>query len=106
MILRKVSYFYTKNIVIRFCNRQTLIYMEKAKEQLMKYREMLWQMEMDMLIDMGSDFTIEFREGTLLINGRVQPSRVQEKFGKYFREGNENIYKKRQEPIYRVPVFN
>jgi hypothetical protein len=90
--------------------------MEKAKEsvnrpsllpasQLEKYREMLWQMEMDRLIDMGNDFTIEFREGALLIDGHVQPPSVLEKFRKYFREENENIYKKKPVPVFSQVRF-
>jgi hypothetical protein len=68
--------------------------MEKTKEQLAIYREMLWQMEMDRLIDMGRDFTIEFQEGILLINGREQPPRVQDKYRNYFSEDNRRIFKK------------
>ncbi|HZE83874.1 MAG TPA: hypothetical protein VE035_06160 [Puia sp.] len=81
--------------------------MEKTNEQLVKYREMLWQMEMDMLIDMGKDYTIEFREGILLIDGRVQPSRVQDKYRNYFEEETGKIFKKTETPKkeFRVTEF-
>ena len=81
--------------------------MEKTNEQLVKYREMLWQMEMDMLIDMGKDYIIEFREGILLIDGRVQPSRVQDKYRNYFKEKTGKIFKKTETPKkeFRVTEF-
>lgn len=55
---------------------------------------MLWLMEMDRLIDMGKDYVIEFRGGALLIDGREQPWRVQDKYRNYFIEENGKIFKK------------
>ena len=48
-------------------------------------------MEKDGLLKTDQDYTIEFKNGTLTINGKVQPKEVTDKYSKYMRKESFTI---------------
>ncbi|MFT3825118.1 MAG: hypothetical protein QM731_14435 [Chitinophagaceae bacterium] len=60
--------------------------MEKAKKELEAYQEMVYSMEKDNLLDTKKDYTIEYKNGELLINDKKQPAAVVEKYKSYFKK--------------------
>ncbi|NII23456.1 hypothetical protein HB364_00085 [Pseudoflavitalea sp. X16] len=65
----------------------------KAKEEFKGYQEMIYSMEKDGLLSTKSDYTIKYKEGDLLINGKKQSQPVLDKYKKYFKKDNVTIRK-------------
>lgn len=66
---------------------------EKAKEELKGYQEMVYAMEADGLLSTKNDYTIEYKDGEISIDGKKQSSAVNEKYKKYFKKDNVRIIK-------------
>ena len=66
---------------------------EKAQQELKAYQEMIYSMEKDGLINTKEDYTIEYNEGELTINGKKQSSAVSNKYKKYFKKDKMTIKK-------------
>lgn len=66
---------------------------EKAKEEFKGYQEMIYSMEKEGLLNTKGDYTINYKEGDLLINGKKQPQQVVDKYKKYFKKNNVTIRK-------------
>lgn len=56
-----------------------------AKEELRLTKEMFNEMEKDGLINQKEGFTIEFKDKTLMINGKIQSEAVKEKYQRYIK---------------------
>jgi hypothetical protein len=65
----------------------------KAQTELKGYQEMIYSMEADGLLDTKNDYTIEFNNNELTIDGKKQSSAVTEKYKKYFKKGKVTIKK-------------
>lgn len=73
------------------------IEVEKAGRELRGYQEMVYKMENDGLLNTNEDYTIEYRDGVLSINGTKMENSVTEAFRKYFRDDKkETVIKKRK----------
>jgi hypothetical protein len=66
----------------------------KAKEEIQGYQEMVYKMEADKLLSTKGDYTIEYKDGKISINGVIQPDSVTNKYKKYFRKDGVTINKK------------
>ena len=67
--------------------------MEKAKVELKGYQEMVYAMEAAGLLDTDGDYTIEYRDESISINGKKQSPAVTEKYKKYFKKDRVKIIK-------------
>jgi chromosome segregation ATPase len=67
---------------------------KKAKEELKGYRDMLDDMEKNNLIDTKEDYSVEYKNGELFINGKKQSQEVLNKYKGYFKKDNTEISKK------------
>ena len=75
--------------------------LEKAKEEIKKanrkltnIKEITNEMEKDGLINRKEGYSIEFKDRELLINGKIQPQEVTEKYRKYFNNESFKINSK------------
>jgi len=59
---------------------------DKAKEELKGYQEMIYSMEKAGLLSTKGDYTIQYKDGELFINGKKQSAEVTEKYKKYFKK--------------------
>lgn len=66
---------------------------QKAKEELKGYQEMVYAMEEEGLLSTDGDYTIEYRDGEISINGKKQPSAISNKYKKYFKKDKMTIEK-------------
>ena len=66
---------------------------EQARVDLKNYQDMVYTMEADGLLDTKKDYTIEYKDGKLTINGNEQPNTVADKYKKYFRKDATTIKK-------------
>ena len=62
------------------------IEIDKAKEELKGYQEMIYSMEKAGLLSTKGDYTIQYKDGELLINGKKQSAEVTNKYKKYFKK--------------------
>ena len=69
----------------------------KAKQEIQGYQEMVYKMEADKLLSTKGDYTIEYKDGRISINGVVQPSSVTNKYKKYFSRDGVTIRKEKGE---------
>ncbi len=67
---------------------------EKAKNELKGYQEMIDRMEKDGLVNNNEDYTIEYKNGALYINDQEQPESVSRKYNSYFKEEGTKISRK------------
>ena len=67
--------------------------LETAREDLKQYKAMTQEMENDGLIRQNGNYTIEYRDGLLNINGEKQSDKTTAKFKKYFRKNAVKISK-------------
>jgi hypothetical protein len=67
--------------------------MAKAREELKGYQEMVYAMEADGLLSTNNDYTIEYKNGEISIDGKKQPASVNDKYRKYFKKDNVRIIK-------------
>lgn len=70
------------------------INIEEAKQELKAYKQLLDGLEKDGLIDTKKDYSIEYKNEELYINGQKQPQDVLNKYKGYFKQDNTRIYKK------------
>jgi hypothetical protein len=70
---------------------------EKAREELKGFQEMVYEMEKDGLLDTHKDYTIEYRDGAITIDGKKQSDAVTNKYKKYFKRDKTSIIKKNGE---------
>jgi hypothetical protein len=66
---------------------------QKAKEELKGYQEMVYAMEEEGLLSTKGDYTIEYRNGEISINGKKQSPSVSNKYKKYFKKDKVTIEK-------------
>lgn len=66
---------------------------DKAREELKRYQDMISSLEKDGLLNTREDYTIEYRGGELTINGKMQSKEVTNKYKKYFRKEKLTIKK-------------
>jgi hypothetical protein len=69
--------------------------LEAAKSEIKGYQSLIYALEKEGLLDTSSDYSIEYREGTLNVNGKKQPASVTEKYRQYFPKGAVNIRKEK-----------
>jgi len=62
------------------------IEIDKAMEELKGYQEMIYSMEKAGLLSTKGDYTIQYKDGELLINGKKQSAEVTNKYKKYFKK--------------------
>ena len=67
----------------------------RAKEEMKAYKTMLADMEKDGLINTKENYTIEYKDGELYINGKIQPAAIRDKYKSYFKKDNIKIKKVR-----------
>lgn len=67
--------------------------LETAREELRQYKTMTQEMEKDGLIKQNGNYTIEYANGNLSINGEKQPEKIAAKFKKYFSKSQVKIRK-------------
>jgi hypothetical protein len=60
---------------------------EKAKEKLQQMKEFTNALTADGLIDKKKGYTIEWKDGDLIINGKEQPKSISNKYRKYESDG-------------------
>ena len=65
--------------------------LNKAKEELTSYKTMTAEMEKDGLIKKDENYTIEYNNGTLRINGKQQSKEVTDKYRKYIKKERLSI---------------
>jgi len=73
--------------------RKAHVEIGRAKEELKGYQEMIYDMEKQGLLDAKEDYTIEYRQGQLTINGKKQSTEVSNKYKKYFKKDSMTIKK-------------
>ena len=66
---------------------------EKAQQDLKGYQEMTDAMEKEGLLDTKKDYTIQYKDGELTINGRKQSSETAARYKRYFRKDPLTIKK-------------
>lgn len=66
---------------------------DKAKEEVKGYQTMIYEMEKDGLLNTKEDYTIEYKDGDLTINGKKQPQDVADKYKKNFKKKSIAIKK-------------
>jgi len=64
---------------------------ERAAEELQNYKNMLIEMDKDGLLKADGPYDIHYKNGELLINGKVQPAAVTDKYKHYFRKENVRL---------------
>ncbi|HVZ55017.1 MAG TPA: hypothetical protein VG870_00035 [Chitinophagaceae bacterium] len=81
--------------------REARVQVEMAKQELKEYKGFVDQLNKDGLIDKKKDYTIEHRDGQLLINGVKQPDSV---YGKYraFLDKHPRITLRKTDDDFRV----
>lgn len=68
--------------------------LEKATTELKDLQNMIYSMEQDGLLNTKEDYTIEYNQGELSINGNKQSSEVSNKYKKYFKKDKTTIKKR------------
>jgi hypothetical protein len=64
---------------------------EKAKTELKQMKTMFTEMEKDGLIDHKKGFKLEYKDGSLYIDGKQQSQEVSDKYRKYAKDGKMEI---------------
>ncbi|MGZ5255629.1 MAG: hypothetical protein ACXWCT_14555, partial [Flavitalea sp.] len=67
---------------------------ENARKDLLGYQEMVYAMEEDGLLSTKQDYTIEHRNGEIIINGKPLNEASANKYKKYFKNKDLVIKKK------------
>ena len=60
--------------------------MEKAKAEMKEYKTFVDGLEKDGLINKKSNYTIEHKNGALIINGKKQPTNVYNKYRSFLQK--------------------
>ncbi|MGZ3924767.1 MAG: hypothetical protein ACXVBJ_13430 [Flavisolibacter sp.] len=67
---------------------------EKAKKELTEYKTFIDGLDKDGLIDKGKSYTIQYKNGELIINGKKQSSEVVKKYNSYLKGKKDFTLKK------------
>ena len=65
----------------------------RAKEELQHYKDMLSSMEKDGLLNTKENYSVEYKNGELFINGKKQPDTITNKYRHYFKKEHVTIKK-------------
>ena len=68
--------------------------LDKAREELKGYQEMVYGLEQDGLLNSWEDYKIEYKEGEVYVNGKKQLREVTNKYKKYFKKETVTIKKR------------
>lgn len=71
--------------------------LDKAKDELQGYQEMIYDMEKEGLLNTKDDYVIKYRNNELFINGNKQSPETTEKYRKYFKREKITIRKEEGE---------
>ncbi|HEY0433506.1 MAG TPA: hypothetical protein VGC95_06515, partial [Chitinophagaceae bacterium] len=74
--------------------RAAKIGMEKAKEELKAYKSFVDGLDKDGLINKNETYSIEHKNGELIINGKKQPAEIYEKYRDFLQKHKEFKIKK------------
>ncbi len=78
--------------------------MVKTKESLQAYKEMIIRMDKEGLLDSKDDYSIDYEEGSLMINGKKQSQVIFDSYQSYFKKGTVHI--KNQKGNFSVNTDN
>jgi len=67
---------------------------EKAKAEMKEYKSFVDGLEKDGLINKKDNYTIQHRNGELIINDKKQPADVYNKYGSFLKKHNKFTIKK------------
>jgi hypothetical protein len=67
---------------------------EKARKEMLLYKEFLGGLEKDGLIKKDQPYTIEYKNGELTINGQKQPAEVLNKYREFLKDRKDFTIKK------------
>jgi len=67
---------------------------DKAKKELMEYKNFIGRLDQDGLIDKDQNYTIEYKNGELSVNGKKQPSEVVSKYAGFLKDRKDFTIKK------------
>lgn len=67
---------------------------EKAKKELTEYKTFIDGLDKDGLIDKDKSYTIQYKNGELIINGKKQPAEVVKKYNSYLKNKKDFTLKK------------
>jgi hypothetical protein len=70
---------------------------DKAKTELLAYKGLIDGLDRDKLINKKEDYTIEYKKGALIINGKKQPDDVVKKYQNFLKDRRDFTIKKNQE---------
>jgi hypothetical protein len=65
--------------------------MLKTKETLQAYKEMIIRMDKEGLLNNKDNYSIDYQEGSLLINGKKQSQETTDRYQSYFKKGTVHI---------------
>ncbi len=63
----------------------------KAKEELQAYKTMITRMDKEGLLNSKDDYSIDYQEGSLLINGKKQTKEITDSYKSYFKKDTVHI---------------
>ncbi len=64
--------------------------MEKAKREMLNFKEFTNELEKDGLIDKKKGYKLQLKDGELYINGTKQSKEISDKYSKYY-QGKNNF---------------
>ncbi|HTE10710.1 MAG TPA: hypothetical protein VK645_07065 [Chitinophagaceae bacterium] len=70
---------------------------DRAAMELQNYKEMLTEMDKDGLLNAREPYSIEYKKGELIINGKKQPDTITNKYKHYFKKENVKIKKGKED---------
>lgn len=68
---------------------------DKAKEEFKGYQDMIYSLEKEGLLSTKDDYTIQYKDGELHINGKQQPAEVLNRYKKYFKKHDKVTIRKK-----------
>lgn len=72
---------------------------EKAKKEIAEYKNFLTSLEKDGLINKKENYTIEHKDGVLLINGVAQPEAVYKKYQEFLKKHKQFSFKNQNDQV-------
>ena len=66
---------------------------DKAREELKGYQEMIYAMEKEGLLNTKEDYSIEYKDGKIIVNGSTLSNEKTEAYRKFFKKDNTTIKK-------------
>jgi DNA repair exonuclease SbcCD ATPase subunit len=74
----------------------------RAAEELQNYKDMLTEMDAAGLLNAHEPYSIEYKKGELIINGKKQPDTITNKYKHYFKKENVQIKKGKEDKDNRT----